>query len=193
MGLSNGAIAGIASAGVLGMLGLAFAAEPLYAGFCEVTGFGGTTRVATQGPSEILDQTIEIRFDANVADAPLLFRALQPTQTVKIGQHGLAFYEVTNPTDAEVRVIASYNVTPHYAGPYFNKLECFCFSERVIAPGETRKLPVVYFVSPDLVADHVANQLETITLSYTFFDSSAYSGPRNQTVAEGAANSASPG
>lgn len=193
MGVSNGAIAGIASAAVVGMLGLAFAAEPLYAGFCEVTGFGGTTRVATQGPSEILERTIEIRFDANVADAPLLFRALQPTQTVKIGQHGLAFYEVTNPTDAEVRVIAAYNVTPHYAGPYFNKLECFCFSERVIAPGETRKLPVVYFVSPDLVADHVANQLETITLSYTFFDSSSYSGPRNQTVAEGAANSASPG
>lgn len=193
MGLSNRMIATIAGAGVAGMLGLAFAAEPLYAGFCQVTGFGGTTRVATEGPSEILDKTIEIRFDANVADAPLDFRALQTTQTVKIGQHGLAFYEVTNPTDAEVRVIASYNVTPHYAGPYFNKLECFCFSERVIAPGETRKLPVVYFISPAMVEDRVAGQLETITLSYTFFDSSAYSGPRNQTVAEGAANSASPG
>ena len=193
MGLSNRMIAGIATTGVLGMLGLAFAAEPLYAGFCQVTGFGGTTRVATEGPSEILDKTIEIRFDANVADAPLLFRPLQTTETVKIGQHGLAFYEVTNPTDADVHVIAAYNVTPHYAGPYFNKLECFCFSERVIAPGETRKLPVVFFISPDMVEDRVAGQLETITLSYTFYNSSTYSGPRNQSVAEGAANSASPG
>jgi cytochrome c oxidase assembly protein subunit 11 len=197
MALSNGSIAAIATAGGLGMLGLAFAADPLYDTFCQVTGFGGTTRIATQGPSEILDRTIDIRFDANVADAPLLFRALQATQTVRIGQHGLAFYEVTNPTQQEVRVIASYNVTPHYAGPYFNKLECFCFSERVIAPGESRKLPVVYFVSPNLVEDRISGQLETITLSYTFFDSSAYSGRVNQAAVpaapEGAANSAAPG
>lgn len=197
MALSNRTIALIASAGVAGMVGLAYAAVPLYDLFCSVTGFGGTTRVATQGPSQILDQTVEVRFDANVADAPLQFRSLQTRQTVQLGQHGLAFYEVTNPTNQEVRVIASYNVTPHYAGPYFNKLECFCFSERVIAPGETRKLPVVYFVAPELVTDRVAGKLETITLSYTFFDSSAYSGPRDRPVArgaaEGAANSASPG
>jgi cytochrome c oxidase assembly protein subunit 11 len=193
MALSNNTIAGIAAAGVAGMLGLAFAADPLYDTFCKVTGFGGTTRIATEGPSEILAQTIEVRFDANVADVPLVFRPLQTTQTVQIGQHGLAFYEVSNPTQQEVRVIASYNVTPHMAGPYFNKLECFCFSERVIAPGETRKLPVVYFISPDLVADSLAGQIETITLSYTFFDSSSYSGPAEEDVAEGAANSAAPG
>jgi cytochrome c oxidase assembly protein subunit 11 len=193
MALSNNTIAGIAAAGVAGMLGLAFAADPLYDTFCKVTGFGGTTRIATEGPSEILPQTIEVRFDANVADVPLVFRPLQTTQTVQIGQHGLAFYEVSNPTQQEVRVIASYNVTPHMAGPYFNKLECFCFSERVIAPGETRKLPVVYFISPDLVADRLAGQIETITLSYTFFDSSSYSGPAEEDVAEGAANSAAPG
>ena len=193
MALSNNTIAGIAAAGVAGMLGLAFAADPLYDTFCKVTGFGGTTRIATEGPSEILAQTIEVRFDANVADVPLVFRPLQTTQTVQIGQHGLAFYEVANPTQQEVRVIASYNVTPHMAGPSFNKLECFCFSERVIAPGETRKLPVVYFISPDLVADRLAGQIETITLSYTFFDSSSYSGPAEEDVAEGAANSAAPG
>jgi len=193
MALSNNTIAGIAAAGVAGMLGLAFAADPLYDTFCKVTGFGGTTRIATEGPSEILAQTIEVRFDANVADVPLVFRPLQTTQTVQIGQHGLAFYEVANPTQQEVRVIASYNVTPHMAGPYFNKLECFCFSERVIAPGETRKLPVVYFISPDLVADRLAGQIETITLSYTFFDSSSYSSPAEGDVAEGAANSAAPG
>ena len=153
--------------------------------------------MATEAPSAILGQTIEVRFDANIADAPLLFRALQTTQTVQIGQHGLAFYEVTNPTQQEVRVIASYNVTPHNSGPYFNKLECFCFSERIIGPGETRKLPVVYFISPDIVEDRLASRIETITLSYTFFDSSAYSGPRNQAAVEpgpqGAANSAAPG
>ena len=193
MALSNRAIATIATAGVLGMLGLAFASEPLYKTFCQVTGFGGTTRIATKGPATILDRTIDVRFDANVADAPLIFRPLQTTETVRIGQHGLAFFEVSNPTQEEVRVIAAYNVTPHYAGPYFNKLECFCFSERVIAPGETRKLPVVYFISPDLIEDRVANKLETITLSYTFYNSAKYAGPRNQTDSEGAANSAAPG
>jgi cytochrome c oxidase assembly protein subunit 11 len=193
MALSNRLIAGIAGGTVAGMLALTFAAEPLYSSFCQITGFGGTTRVATEGPSEILGQTIDVRFDANVADAPLQFRALQTTQTVKIGQHGLAFYEVTNPTKKSVSVIASYNVTPHMAGPYFNKLECFCFSERIIAPGETRKLPVVYFISPDLVADRLAGKIETITLSYTFFGSSTYSGPGKQVVAAGAANSAEPG
>jgi cytochrome c oxidase assembly protein subunit 11 len=197
MAVSNRTIAAVASLGVAGMLGLAFAAVPLYEAFCKVTGFGGTTRIATEGPASILDQSIDVRFDANVADTPLAFRALQASQTVQIGQHGLAFYEVTNPTAQEVRVIASYNVTPHNAGPYFNKLECFCFSERVIAPGETRKLPVVYFVSPNLVEDRLASKIETITLSYTFFDSSAYSGPRDRSVAQtgvqGAANSATPG
>jgi cytochrome c oxidase assembly protein subunit 11 len=175
------------------MLALAFAAEPLYSAFCEVTGFGGTTRIAAAPPSQILEQTVEVRFDANVADTPLLFRALQGPQTVQLGQHGLAFYEVTNPTGQEVRVIASYNVTPHMAGPYFNKLECFCFSERIIGPGETRKLPVVYFVAPEMAEDRVVSRLETITLSYTFFDSRAYTGPRSEARAGGAANPATPG
>lgn len=188
MKLSNIQIAAGAGAIFLGMLGLAFAAEPIYKTFCQVTGFGGTTRVATAPPSEVLEKTITVRFDANVADTALEFRALQPTQDVQIGQHGLAFYEVSNPTDEAIRVIASYNVTPHYSGPYFNKLECFCFEERIIAPGETKKLPVVYFISPDIVEDRIAVNLETITLSYTFFDSSTYVGPK-----EGAANSAKPG
>ncbi len=209
MGLSNAKIGLIAGGFAAGMLTLAFAAEPLYSAFCEVTGFGGTTRVATEGPKEMLEQTVEVRFDANVADSPLQFRPLQVSQTVQIGQHGLAFYEVTNPTDAEIRVIASYNVTPHMAGPYFNKLECFCFSERVIAAGETRKLPVVYFISPNMIEDRVAKNMETITLSYTFFDSGTYNGPRTEVsgpvptalpsalpgapAAGGAANPATPG
>lgn len=192
MKLSNVTIGLIAAGVFTGMLGLAFMAEPLYKSFCQVTGFGGTTRIATRAPKEILDQEITVRFDANVADTPLTFRPLQRDQKVKIGQHGLAFFEVENPTDRPIRVIASYNVTPHFAGPYFYKLECFCFEERVIAPYESKKLPVVYFISPDIIDDHVANQLETITLSYTFFDSTEYKGPLKQ-QAQGAANSATPG
>ena len=192
MKLSNRTTGLVAGAVFVGMLGLAFMAEPLYKTFCQVTGFGGTTRIATRAPEEILDQDITMRFDANVADTALVFRPLQREQTVKIGQHGLAFFEVENPTSEPIRVIASYNVTPHLAGPYFYKLECFCFEERVIAPGESKKLPVVYFISPDMIEDHVAGQLETITLSYTFFESTAYKGQREQ-AARGAANSASPG
>ena len=192
MRLSNTKVALISLGVFSGMLGLGFAADPLYDTFCKVTGFGGTTRIATAAPEMVVDQTIDIRFDANVADVPLLFRPLQTEQELKLGQHGLAFYEVTNPTDREVRVIASYNVTPHYAGLYFNKLECFCFEERVIAPGETKKLPIVYFVSADMLEDRVAKSLETITLSYTFFDSSSYSG-EEKAAQKGAANSANAG
>ena len=192
MRLSNQTLAAGATTVFLAMLGLAFASDPLYDTFCRVTGFGGTTRIATAPPSEILDAEIHVRFDANVADTALVFRPLQTEQTVRIGQHGLAFYEVTNPTAEEIRVIASYNVTPHMAGPYFNKLECFCFEERVIAAGETRKLPVVYFISPAVIEDRVARNLETITLSYTFYDSTDYRGPGSR-ADSGAANSASPG
>ena len=192
MRLSNTKVALISIGVFSGMLGLGFAADPLYDTFCKVTGFGGTTRIATAAPEMVVDQTIDVRFDANVADVPLLFRPLQTEQELKLGQHGLAFYEVTNPTDREVRVIASYNVTPHYAGLYFNKLECFCFEERVIAPGETKKLPIVYFVSADMLEDRVAKSLETITLSYTFFDSSSYSG-EEKAAQKGAANSANAG
>ena len=192
MKLSNRKVAGIAIGVFLGMLGLGFAADPLYSTFCAVTGYGGTTRIATSAPREIVDQTIKVRFDANVADTPLVFRPLQPFEELKIGQHGLAFFEISNPTDQEIHVIAAYNVTPHYAGKYFNKLECFCFDERVIYPHETKKLPVVYFISPDIMDDHVARNLETITLSYTFYESSHYSGPKTQ-AASGAANSATGG
>ncbi|KCZ62966.1 hypothetical protein L53_10360 [Hyphomonas sp. L-53-1-40] len=192
MKLSNTKVALVSLGVFTGMLGLGFAADPLYDTFCKVTGFGGTTRIATAAPEKMVEQEVMVRFDANVADTPLIFHPLQTTQTLKLGQHGLAFYEVSNPTDEEIRVIASYNVTPHYAGLYFNKLECFCFEERVVAPGETKKLPIVYFVSADMLEDRVAKSLETITLSYTFFDSSSYSGEK-KAAQKGAANSANAG
>lgn len=192
MKLSNTKVALVSLGVFTGMLGLGFAADPLYDTFCKVTGFGGTTRIATAAPDRMVEQEVMVRFDANVADTPLTFHPLQTTQTLKLGQHGLAFYEVSNPTDQEIRVIASYNVTPHYAGLYFNKLECFCFEERVVAPGETKKLPIVYFVSADMLEDRVAKSLETITLSYTFFDSSSYSDEK-KAAQKGAANSANAG
>lgn len=193
MALSNARIAFLGAGFAGSMLALTFAAEPLYTAFCEVTGFGGTTRMAVEAPDRIVEHEVAVRFDANVADTPLIFRPLQGPQKVKAGQHGLAFYEVTNPTRHEIRVIATYNVTPHMTGPYFNKLECFCFSERVIGPGETRRLPVVYFVSPDIVEDRIVRNIDTITLSYTFFNSATYTGPRDEVADRGAANPATPG
>ncbi len=193
MPVSNLRAAVISGGVAAGMLGLAFAAAPLYETFCRVTGFGGTTQVASKPPANVLEQTIDVRFDANVSGSPLIFRPLQPMQTVRLGEHGLAFYEVSNPTARDISVIAGYNVTPHMAGIFFNKLECFCFEERIIAAGETRKLPVVYFIDPQIIDDRVASRFETVTLSYTFFDSGAYDGPRNRSAAESAAKVAPAG
>ncbi|MEM9667380.1 MAG: cytochrome c oxidase assembly protein [Pseudomonadota bacterium] len=169
MAFSNAKIAFVASAVVVGMTGLAFASKPLYDTFCRVTGFGGTTRIAEAAPSEVLDREVNVRFDANVNDAPLKFRPLEGKHRIALGEHGLAFYEVTNTAAESIAVMAGYNVTPHTAGRYFNKLECFCFEERVIEAGETKTLPVVFFIDPALDEDKLMNSLSTITLSYTFY------------------------
>lgn len=169
-------IALILTVGVLGMLGLAFASKPLYDTFCRVTGFGGTTRTAEAAPTQVLEREIGVRFDANVANAPLMFKPLQMELPIKLGEHGLAFYEVTNTSAQDVSVIASYNVTPHKAGRFFNKLECFCFVERTIAAGDTKKLPVVFFIDPALDETRNLDDVRTITLSYTFFQTDAFPG-----------------
>lgn len=182
MALSNSKIAAIAGGVVLGMLSLAFASKPLYDTFCRVTGFGGTTRVATAGPDRILDREVTIRFDSNVIDIPLEFRPSKTSLPVRLGEHAIAFYEVTNTSDEPVSAIASYNVTPHKAGPYFTKLECFCFEEQWYQPGETHKLPVIYFVDPQMDEERNMKDVNTITLSYTFVPTADF---------EGAAKSAS--
>ncbi|RIJ15539.1 cytochrome c oxidase assembly protein [Henriciella mobilis] len=163
----------------LGMLGLAFASKPLYDTFCRVTGFGGTTQIAEAAPEDILDRHLNIRFDANVIDAPVLFRPLQTSMDIKVGEHGLAFYEVSNTSKNDVSLMASYNVTPHKAGLYFNKLECFCFTERIVKAGETKKLPVVFFISPDLDRERNMDDVRTITLSYTFYQTDSFEGAAN--------------
>jgi cytochrome c oxidase assembly protein subunit 11 len=156
---------------VVAMLALAFSAAPLYAAFCRVTGFGGTTQTATKVPGKVLDRTIEVRFDANVPPGvPLRFSVEQTTQTLRIGETGLAFFKVENVSDQPVTAIASYNVTPHVTGVYFQKLQCFCFQDRVFAPGEVAELPVLYFIDPAIVDSRDTRDIPTITLSYTYFE-----------------------
>jgi len=166
----------LATFGAVFMLGLAFASKPLYDTFCRITGFGGTTQIAQKAPDRISDREVTVRFDANVANAPLKFRATQTDLPVQLGAHSLAFYEVTNTSSSDVSVIASYNVTPHKAGRFFSKLECFCFEERIIKAGETKKLPVIFFVDPALEEERNTQDVRTITLSYTFFNTDEFTG-----------------
>lgn len=174
----------IAGAVVLGMTGMAFAAVPLYQAFCKVTGYGGTTQEAEAAPTQILDQRIEVRFDANTSpDLPVQFAPKQHSETLRIGETGLAFYRVRNTSTEPVVARATYNVTPHVAGQYFAKLECFCFTDRVIAPGAEVDLPVVFFVDPEIVSDPDTAAIETLTLSYTFFRSTS---PEAQALLEAA-------
>jgi cytochrome c oxidase assembly protein subunit 11 len=153
------------------MLGLAFAAAPLYDMFCRVTGFGGTTQVAQAAPSGVLERTVEVRFDANHAPGlAVQFEPEQRTQRLKLGETGLAFYRFKNLSDRPVTAIATYNVTPHKSGIYFQKLECFCFQEKTFQPGEELTLPVVFFVAPELASDRDTQDVTSIALSYTFFE-----------------------
>jgi cytochrome c oxidase assembly protein subunit 11 len=174
----------IAGGVVAGMLGLAFASDPLYDVFCEVTGFGGTTRIAEAAPSAVLEREIEVRFDANIGrDVPLEFTPQQISTRLRIGETGLAFYTVRNLSDQPFTTIASYNVTPHQGGPFFMKLECFCFQNRTLQPGEVMELPVVFYVDPELVDDPNAAQIQTITLSYTFWEAAPEFGSAPTTTA----------
>ena len=154
--------------GVMGMTGAAFAAVPLYRMFCQVTGFDGTVRKAEKAPDQVLDQTVLVRFDTNVRGLPMTFKAEQATQRVRIGETGLAYFDVTNTSNRPIQVRAGYNVAPEYTGPYFQKLQCFCFTDQTLAAGETRQFPVQYFIAPELATDREARGAREITLSDTF-------------------------
>jgi len=155
---------------VAAMLGAAYAAVPLYRLFCQVTGFDGTPRIATAPSTQVLDRTVTIRFDANVApDLPWRFEPVLTTQQVKIGENALAFYRATNTSDRPIRGMATFNVFPEQAAPFFNKLECFCFKEQLLQPGEALEMPVSFFVDPQIAADKDAYRVGHITLSYTFY------------------------
>lgn len=166
--------AAIAVGAVAGMTGLAFSAAPLYDAFCRITGYGGTTQRAEAAPAQALDQRVLVRFDSNIAPGLAIeFAPSQRTQTLRIGETGLAFYRVRNLSDEPIVARATYNVTPHIAGQYFAKLECFCFQDRTFAPGEEAELPVVFFVDPEIVSDPETSHIDALTLSYTFFRSTA--------------------
>lgn len=152
-----------------GMVGAAFAAVPLYRAFCQLTGFDGTVRKAEKAPSKALDRKLTVRFDTNVRDLPWTFKAKQLSQTLKIGETGLAYFSVTNNSDRPYTARASYNVVPEQAGAYFQKLQCFCFSDQTIGPHQTVDFPVLYFVDPKYADDFETRGSSEVTLSYTFF------------------------
>jgi cytochrome c oxidase assembly protein subunit 11 len=165
----NAKLALICAGAFFAMVGAAFAAVPLYKAFCQTTGFDGTTRRAQAAPDKVLDRKILIRFDANVRELPWTFTAVQASQTLKIGETGLAFFKVTNTSDKALTGRATYNVIPETVGPYFQKLQCFCFSEQTIAAGKTVEFPVIYFIDPKFADDFESKGKQEVTLSYTFY------------------------
>jgi len=167
----------LALAASAAMLGLGYAAVPLYDLFCRVTGFGGTTQVATEAEAisagEIAKsaggKTISIRFDGNVAsDMPWTFRPRQVTDNVQFGQRDMAVFEAKNLSSVPVTGTASFNVEPEQAGIWFNKIQCFCFTEQTLQPGQEVTMPVLYFIDPKALDDPAMQKVEQITLSYTF-------------------------
>ena len=174
----------------LAMLGMGFAAVPLYNLFCRVTGFGGTTQVASEADAALAERmaasaggvAYSIRFDANTArNMPWDFRPVQVTDTVAIGQRDMAFYTARNNSSVTVTGTATFNVEPEQAGRYFNKIQCFCFTEQTLQPGEEIRMPVLYYVDPAALDDPNMEGVEQITLSYTFHraDQAPTSGEEN--------------
>lgn len=156
---------------VVVMGGMAWASVPFYNWFCRVTGFGGVTNTAVTESDVILDQTIKVRFDGSLdRGMPWEFKPMQREMELRIGETGLAFYEAYNPTDHAVAGQASYNVTPYAAGNFFTKIDCFCFTEQVLQPGERVEMPVTFYVDPEMVTDSEGKYVHTITLSYTFYE-----------------------
>ena len=162
---------------VAAMIGLSFAAVPLYRMFCQVTGYGGVPQRAEAAPAQAIDRDIKVRFDANVDRAlPWSFAPVERQIDVKIGETTLAFFKATNKSDVAVKGTAVFNVVPEQAARYFNKIECFCFKEQKLAPGQSIELPVTFFVDPKIVEDGDTKNITEITLSYTFYRSDAAGG-----------------
>lgn len=156
---------------VLLMGSLAWASVPLYDLFCRVTGYGGTTAESDTGSDVILDQIMTVNFDASkTRGMPWEFKPVERTMDIRIGETGLAFYEAYNPTDRVVAGSANYNVFPYDAGSFFVKIDCFCFQEQVLQPGERVLMPVSFYVDPEIVDDRDAKFATHITLSYTFHE-----------------------
>lgn len=156
---------------VVVMGSLAWASVPFYDWFCRVTGFGGVPQQVDTANAEVLDKTITVRFDGTLNNNMAWeFKPVVREMEVRIGETALAFYEAYNPTNRPIAGQASYNVTPYTAGAFFDKIECFCFTEQVLAPGERVQMPVSFFVDPKIVDDADGQYVHTITLSYTFYE-----------------------
>lgn len=169
----NKRVAMIVGAAVLLMVGMAYAAVPLYEVFCRVTGYGGTTQRAEAVTPEamITDRDITVRFTGNLhTDMLWDFRPKQNRQELKVGEQAMAFYEAYNPARRPITGTATFNVTPHKAGVYFAKVECFCFTEQTLQAGERVDMPVIYFIDPAFADDPDMDDVSEITLSYTFFE-----------------------
>jgi len=164
---------------VAGMGGLAYASVPLYKLFCQVTGYGGTTRAVESADGiQIIDRDMKVRFDANISGALSWdFAAVQRDVTVKLGEQMQISYKAKNLSDKPLTGSATFNVTPQSAGAYFNKIQCFCFTETTLKPGEELDMPVVFFVDPEIMDTLETKDIQTITLSYTFFPKEPTSKP----------------
>jgi cytochrome c oxidase assembly protein subunit 11 len=155
---------------VAAMVGAAYAAVPLYNWFCRTTGFAGTPQVAQEAPAHMLGRTIAVRFDSNVAAGlPWKFEPEQNEIRLRIGEVATVHYKVINQAARSITAQASYNVSPPQIGAYFDKINCFCFTQQTMKPGETREMTVVFYVDPAIVKDHEQDALDSITLSYTFY------------------------
>lgn len=154
----------------LGMLGLAFASVPLYRMFCDVTGFNGATRKASAPLNAETPIDVKVRFDVNTRDIDWDFKPEKPSQAIKVGKTALAYFTVTNHSPISVTGRATYNVLPEEMGGYFMKMECFCFTDQTLKPGETKKFPMVYYLDPEMLKDIDTKNVRDITLSYTFFE-----------------------
>ena len=171
-GDKKGLVALSLAALVAGMVGLSFAAVPLYRMFCQATGYGGTTQRAETAPTDVLDRMVTVRFDANVnPNLPWSFAPEQRTMQVHIGENALVFFKATNNSDKPVSGTAGFNVSPQAAGRYFTKVQCFCFTQQTLAPGQSIEMPVSFFVDPKFIEDESTENIPEITLSYTFYRS----------------------
>jgi cytochrome c oxidase assembly protein subunit 11 len=184
-------IAAVCIVVVAGMVGLSFAAVPLYRLYCQVTGYAGTTQRAEKASETVLDRTLTVRFDSNVAaDLPWTFEPQQHKLEVKIGENMLAFYKATNNSERAITGTAVFNVAPEAVGLYFNKVQCFCFTEQRLEPGQTVDMPVSFYVDPGFVKDDDTKGLTELTLSYTFYPVEK---PQKKTLGQAAAGTAGGG
>lgn len=184
-GRKNNRVALVLATVVVGMVAMAYAAVPLYQLFCQVTGYGGTTQVAAAPQRPVMERVIKVRFSASTnRDMPWDFRPVQLQQQARVGEQMLAFFEAENGTADTVTGTATFNVTPHKAGAYFNKIECFCFTEQTLAPGARADMPVTYFIDSAIMDDAGLDDVKEIVLSYTFFRSEEDEGREDKKIAE---------